>query len=560
MDYMWDQQLIPFSDINYDLYRNTSTPIVIDWGAYWSRVGFASAVTDCPQLIFRSLISKQRAKKDSEVLVGNDIVDIEAVKRVLRSPFELDVVTQFDSMETIFDYMFANLAIDTTRVEHPIILNEAFCTPLWSRVNTQELMFECYDIPSLLLGVDFLFSLHHNLPEINNCLILCMGHYTCHIIPVIDGTVCSQQSSRINLGGLNLSLYLQRLMQLKYPKLTQEFTFTKCEQMVQRFCKFSTDYHSESYYWSEDSYYDNNVKRFKTVQSVNTTTEQSVAEEFVQRAQRLLKKVKTNYNKKREKQLSEWEESRNKLKTLLELVEDEELAEPALIAKAYQNAGVKNLNELRNKLNELNVNIKQIKTQLNPKAASEETVIDEIIKWQNQCPFDEQQWSSYVRQLRANKIGENAWLLNELLREYELECKRLKGHHGVADNVIEFGAELIRVPELFFSPEALINYSQCGISDAIEELVKKLNNPEISETLFITGGCANIEGIVERVAKDVTAMRPFGTPLHVIKAANPSYDAWKGMRDLSGDQLSDKFVSKQEYYEFGAGFLKQFKC
>jgi hypothetical protein len=53
--------------------------------------------------------------------------------------------------------------------------------------------------------------------------------------------------------------------------------------------------------------------------------------------------------------------------------------------------------------------------------------------------------------------------------------------HGIADNVIEIGPELIRVPELLFSPNALINYQQCGISEAIDNVMKKLNDYKISE-------------------------------------------------------------------------------
>jgi len=192
------------------------------------------------------------------------------------------------------------------------------------------------------------------------------------------------------------------------------------------------------------------------------------------------------------------------------------------------------LNELRAKLSELNNEIKYIKTQLNPKLEPEETVIDEIKEWQKHTNSDESKWISYIRQLRGNKIGENAWILNELLREYELETKRLK-RHGIADNMIEIGPELVRVPELLFSPKALINYQQCGISEAIENVMKKLDNIKISEvclrfivalimniksenyfqTIFLTGGCANIDGLVNRIETDITSIRPFESPLFV---------------------------------------------
>lgn len=302
MECLSDQSIKAFAAIDYNQYRGSSVPIIIDWGAYHSRVGFANQSN--PQLIFRSLVSKQRNKKDCEVLVGNEIVDIEAVKRVLRSPFELDVVTQFDTMETIFDYTFTNLAIDEPSVNHPIVLNEAFCVPIWSRINTQELLFECYDIPSLLLGVDHLFSLYHNLKDIENCLIVSLGHYTCHITAVIDGAVSCSHSKRINLGGLNLSLYLQRLMQLKYPKLTQEFTFTKCEQLVQKYCKYSEDYDSEASLWSDQQFHERNVKRFKASQTMSSKIAKiSINETFAEKSQRLLQKVEKNMFKKRENQV-----------------------------------------------------------------------------------------------------------------------------------------------------------------------------------------------------------------------------------------------------------------
>ncbi len=142
------------------------------------------------------------------------------------------------------------------------------------------------------------------------------------------------------------------------------------------------------------------------------------------------------------------------------------------------------MNELRTKLSELNNEIKIIKIQLNPKQEPQETVIDEIKEWQKHINCDEMKWISHIRELRSNKIGENAWILNELSREYELETKLLK-RHGIADNVIEIGPELIRVPELLFSPNALINYQQCGISEAIDNVMKKLNDYKISEVCHV---------------------------------------------------------------------------
>lgn len=145
---------------------------------------------------------------------------------------------------------------------------------------------------------------------------------------------------------------------------------------------------------------------------------------------------------------------------------------------------MRNLNDLKSKLNELNHDIKILKIQLDPKHEQEPNVIDELKELQRSTNCDESSWISYVRDIRCSRVGENAWILNEILREYELETKRLK-LHCVAENVIELGSELIRVPEMLFAPNALINFKQCGISEAIENVIKSLEKPELSEVSLL---------------------------------------------------------------------------
>lgn len=70
----------------------------------------------------------------AEVQVGNEIANIEAVRFQLKTPFDRNVVTQFEAMEQIFDYIFLRLGIDTEgMVDHPIILTEPFLNVNYSR-------------------------------------------------------------------------------------------------------------------------------------------------------------------------------------------------------------------------------------------------------------------------------------------------------------------------------------------------------------------------------------------------------------------------------------------
>lgn len=224
-------------------------------GSYNCRVGWATEKE--PQLIFKNLIAKprkERGKKDGEPQVGNDIANIEAVRFQLKTQFDRNIVTHFEAQEQIFDYTFTHMGIDTEgSVDHPIILTEAFLNPNYSRnckkiiiyilhnfhnvrnnlINPclsvmAELLFECYNVPSIAYGIDCLFSYQHN-----NCppdgLIVSIGYHTTHIIPILDGKADATNARRINLGGYHITSYMHRLLQLKYPVHVNAITPSRAE-------------------------------------------------------------------------------------------------------------------------------------------------------------------------------------------------------------------------------------------------------------------------------------------------------------------------------------------
>lgn len=164
----------------------------------------------------------------------------------------------------------------------------------------EELLFECYRTPSLLLGVDALYSQFCNLPNDPNCLIVSFGHHTCNIIPLINGSILPEAALRINLGGFNLTLYLQRVLQLKCPKYSQLMTFTKCENIVQSYCRFAKTYESEILSWNDENFYTKNTVQLKLG---NLSDKPAVvsSENFSLICQRLLMKVEENLTKRREK-------------------------------------------------------------------------------------------------------------------------------------------------------------------------------------------------------------------------------------------------------------------
>lgn len=72
--------------------------------------------------------------QDGELQVGNEITNIETVRFQLKSQFDRNVAIHMEVQEQIFDYIFSHLGIDTEgKVDHPIVLSEAFLNPNYSR-------------------------------------------------------------------------------------------------------------------------------------------------------------------------------------------------------------------------------------------------------------------------------------------------------------------------------------------------------------------------------------------------------------------------------------------
>lgn len=105
-----------------------------------------------------------------------------------------------------------------------------------------ELLFECYNIPSVVYGVDCLFSQQHNdCPS--DGLIVSIGYQASYVIPLLNGKPDAANSRRINLGGFHITSYMHRLLQLKYPVHVNAITPSRSEVLTfYFFLSFSTKF------------------------------------------------------------------------------------------------------------------------------------------------------------------------------------------------------------------------------------------------------------------------------------------------------------------------------
>ena len=109
--------------------------------------------------------TRKEKGKESELHVANDIPNLEAVRYNLKTPFDRNILTQFEHEEVILDYGFHHLGIEESSICHPIIMTEAPANPKVSRASMNELLFENYSVPKVTYGIDGLFSLYKSQPN-----------------------------------------------------------------------------------------------------------------------------------------------------------------------------------------------------------------------------------------------------------------------------------------------------------------------------------------------------------------------------------------------------------
>ena len=191
-----------------------------------------------------------------------------------------------------------------------------------------ELMFECYSVPSVAYGVDALFSLYKNHSSIDeglevlpDALVVSIGFHTIHIIPIIDGEMITEGIRRINIGGFHLTNYGLKAMQLKYPSHVANITVGRAEEILQDHCHIATDYNDELRNWTDCDYYNKNVRRLQLPFNLAPKAPVVDPEVVKQRRQELAKRLVEMNTRKREEKLVEDKTTLRTLQTCLTLHE-----------------------------------------------------------------------------------------------------------------------------------------------------------------------------------------------------------------------------------------------
>lgn len=225
-----------------------------------------------------------------------------------------------------------------------------------------ELLFECYQVPSVCFGIDGLFSFSFNDNVNGTGMIVSIGYTTTHVIPYIGGKHIADKIRRINVGGYHMITYMHRLLQLKYPIHVNNITLSRVEEVFHGQCSIAYDYKESLKQWATHDFYENNVRKIQLPFSQVIAAPTLTAEQKTEKRKEMSRRLAEINARKREEKLAEDEDTLQRLEDLLESYEEDEDDED--IEMTMKEFNVSNYEELEKLITVTKVRIEKIKQKM----------------------------------------------------------------------------------------------------------------------------------------------------------------------------------------------------
>lgn len=151
----------------------------------------------------------------------------------IKYPIEHGIVTDWNDMERIWQYIYGSDQLQTFSEEHPVLLTEAPLNPRRNRERAAEIFFETFNVPAFYVSIQAVLSLYAT-PSVNknnyytfkifkklffsSCryatgrttgVVLDSGDGITHTVPIYEGFAMKHGIIRLDLAGRDISRYLK---------------------------------------------------------------------------------------------------------------------------------------------------------------------------------------------------------------------------------------------------------------------------------------------------------------------------------------------------------------
>ncbi|KAG4070695.1 hypothetical protein HA402_013615 [Bradysia odoriphaga] len=224
----------------YDVIVNQ--PVVIDNGSGVIKCGFAG--DQIPKCRFPNYIGRPKHVRvmagalEGDVFVGPKAEEHRGLLSI-KYPMEHGIVTEWNDMEKIWNYIYSKDQLSTFSEEHPVLLTEAPLNPRQNREKAAEIFFETFNVPALFVSMQAVLSLYATGRVTG--VVLDSGDGVTHAVPIYEGFAMPHSIMRVDIAGRDVTRYLKALIRKEGFNFRTTAEFEIVRSIKETACYLSTN-------------------------------------------------------------------------------------------------------------------------------------------------------------------------------------------------------------------------------------------------------------------------------------------------------------------------------
>ncbi|XP_078280140.1 uncharacterized protein LOC144607286 [Rhinoraja longicauda] len=222
-------------------------PVIIDNGSGLIKAGLSG--NHSPAFVFPSVVGRPKnttmnifGSSGRDTYVGEEAQRKRSILHLIY-PIQHGLITHWTEMEVLWEHTFENeLRLDVQN--HPVVMTEPANNPQKNREKTTEILFETFQVPSLLLGIQAVLALHSTGRVTGT--VIDSGSAVTHVVPIFEGGALNNIAQRLYLGGEDLTEHLMRsLAENNSWSFTSKAGLDIIRNIKEKFCYVALDYEAE---------------------------------------------------------------------------------------------------------------------------------------------------------------------------------------------------------------------------------------------------------------------------------------------------------------------------
>uniref|UniRef100_A0A8R1U209 Uncharacterized protein n=1 Tax=Onchocerca volvulus TaxID=6282 RepID=A0A8R1U209_ONCVO len=239
---------------SYDVIANQ--PVVIDNGSGVIKAGFAGDQT--PKCRFANFVGRPKHTRvmagalEGDLFIGPKAQEYRGLLS-LKYPMEHGIVTDWNDMERVWQYIYSKDQLQIFPEEHPVLLTEAPLNPLKNREKSAEIFFETFNIPALHIQMQAVLSLYSTGRTTG--VVLDSGDGVTHVVPIFEGFAIQHGIERMDVAGRDVTRYLRLLLRKEGANFHRSSEFEIVREIKEKMCYVATNAAKEESNESEKAAY-----------------------------------------------------------------------------------------------------------------------------------------------------------------------------------------------------------------------------------------------------------------------------------------------------------------